>query len=200
MNDVLRRLKAELDEITALRDNLKATQERCSELLEDSRQKGRRIKVLEAELEALRQAWLDKHEGEKPARPKRKVYEPVPISTAEAEDLLYGPTLANFAQEHGVKATDVLIYLLGKGVQGIHINSRIEREHLQDLLRQFPKKGSKVEEMPIAKSSPAMSESLPRNAVESPHKQPPFRPIDPEPRDMVIDGGGARWRDRMRVD
>ena len=55
--------KREVDEIVALRDNLKATQERCNELLEDSRQKGRRIKVLEAEIEALRELFPIKGES-----------------------------------------------------------------------------------------------------------------------------------------
>ena len=56
-DDELKRLKREIDEVICLRDNLRATQERCGELLEDSRLKGRRIIVLEAELEAMRQAF-----------------------------------------------------------------------------------------------------------------------------------------------
>lgn len=51
---VLRRLR----DYDAMSDNLKATQERCNELLEDSRQKGRRISILETEIEVLReQLW-----------------------------------------------------------------------------------------------------------------------------------------------
>lgn len=57
MTDIeLRRMKRELDEIIALRSNLVATQNRCNELLEASRSQGRRIKVLEAEIEILREA------------------------------------------------------------------------------------------------------------------------------------------------
>lgn len=53
-DDEFKRLKREIDEVGALRDNLTATQQRCNELLEDSRAKGRRIKELEAELASLR--------------------------------------------------------------------------------------------------------------------------------------------------
>lgn len=53
---LLRRLR----DYDAMADNLKATQERCGELLEDSRQKGRRIKALEAEIEILREALADR--------------------------------------------------------------------------------------------------------------------------------------------
>lgn len=53
-DDEFKRLKREIDEVGALRDNLTATQQRCNELLEDSRAQGRRIKELEAELASLR--------------------------------------------------------------------------------------------------------------------------------------------------
>ena len=56
----VREVLRELQEMQALRDNLTATQTRCGELLEDSRQKGRRIKALEAELEILREALADR--------------------------------------------------------------------------------------------------------------------------------------------
>lgn len=56
----VRAVLRELREMEALRDNLTATQARCGELLEDSRQKGRRIKALEAELEILREALADR--------------------------------------------------------------------------------------------------------------------------------------------
>lgn len=53
-DDEFKRLKREVDEVDALRDNVKACQQRCNELLEDSRLKGRRIVALERELEHLR--------------------------------------------------------------------------------------------------------------------------------------------------
>jgi len=56
----VRMLLRRLRDYDAMSDNLKATQERCGELLEDSRQKGRRIKALEAELEILREALADR--------------------------------------------------------------------------------------------------------------------------------------------
>lgn len=56
----IRMLLRRLRDYDAMADNLKATQERCGELLEDSRQKGRRIKALEAELEILREALADR--------------------------------------------------------------------------------------------------------------------------------------------
>lgn len=56
----LRLLLRRLRDYDAMADNLKATQERCGELLEDSRQKGRRIKALEAEIEILREALADR--------------------------------------------------------------------------------------------------------------------------------------------
>ncbi len=46
----------QLQELTALRDNMASTSVRCSELLEDSRAKQRRIDELEDELEILRAA------------------------------------------------------------------------------------------------------------------------------------------------
>jgi hypothetical protein len=42
-DEQLRALKAELDEVVALRDNLKATQGRCNELLEENRQLKREL-------------------------------------------------------------------------------------------------------------------------------------------------------------
>lgn len=56
----VRMLLRRLRDYDAMSDNLKATVNRCSELLEDSRQKGRRIKALEAELEILREALADR--------------------------------------------------------------------------------------------------------------------------------------------
>ena len=52
-NEQLMAFKREVDNIVALRDNLKATQERCTELCEALRQKDRHIKVLEAEIANL---------------------------------------------------------------------------------------------------------------------------------------------------
>ena len=54
IDEELRAFKREVDEVVALRDNLTATQQRCNELLEESRSRGRRIRMLEAEIEVLR--------------------------------------------------------------------------------------------------------------------------------------------------
>jgi uncharacterized membrane protein len=51
---MLRSVLRQLQEVQALRDNLRATQARCGELLEETRAQRRRIKELEDELAVVR--------------------------------------------------------------------------------------------------------------------------------------------------
>lgn len=58
-DEQLHALKREFDEVVALRDNLKATQERCSQLLNESRRQAKVIKQLEARWNAMLTGQLE---------------------------------------------------------------------------------------------------------------------------------------------
>lgn len=93
------------------------------------------------------------------------------------------PTLHAFATKLGVRVTDVLMFLLTEGMEGIHVNTKLDEETRRKVEERFKKRE------PIVEVQTATSESLPRNAVESPHEQPPFRST-----------GWSIWRDRLRID
>lgn len=106
-----------------------------------------------------------------------------PFDTPQELEERVQMTLARFAQSRGIKATEVLIFLLSEGAEGVHINSILDDAWLKLLNEKWPA-------------------ALPKEATESPHKQPPFQPMqhDPYDRDFVVDGGGAAWRNRTRFD
>lgn len=188
----LRRL---LNEREDLRNNLQASQERCNELLEDTRKKGRHIKALEVEIEALR-AVLPVKEEVKKEHP-RKVWQPPaswkPPTKAELEEALHGPTVSDFSKQQGVRMTDVLLHLISKGGENINATTRISL----DLLPEFKQKFAKKDATEDVKEE---TSSLPRVAIDSPHKQPEFKPVrNIDPFDVVLDGASRPWN-KMRMD
>lgn len=78
-------------------------------------------------------------------------------------------TLHGFATKLKLRATDVLMFLLAEGMEGVNVNTKLDEETRRKIEEHFKDK--------IAQNAaPAASGSLPDNAKTSPHKQPPFRP------------------------
>jgi len=237
-NEEFKRLKAEIDEVAALRDNLKATQNRCTDLLTENRRLNRELDACGHAMTALNRT-VGQLEQElallrpKPkTAPKRKVFQPdpnrEPLTEEKVKELLeeglkvrealkpsldrlsapYDPedenalidgggagwrrhqaeqhedeslTLVAYAQKKGKKATEVLMKLLGWGREGVHVNTKLDPETIKQLDEEY--------DPPVVDVATPTSESLPRNAIESPHKQPPFQPRKaPWDRGVVFDG------------
>lgn len=73
------------------------------------------------------------------------------------------------------------MFLLTEGMQGVHINTVLDEEMVNMVEEKFKKK------QPIVEVQTSTSGSLPREAVESPHKQPSFQPSRRSWRDMRFD-------------
>lgn len=85
-------------------------------------------------------------------------------------------TVMQYAAEHGLKATDVLLCLIELGV-GVHVHTVVTAEMLAVLEERWP------------------GPTLPIDAKTSPHVQPKFTPRDHmSGRDVVMDGYGSRSR------
>lgn len=165
-------LKQELDEVVALRDNLKATQERCNELLEESRTQKRTIKALELQVRELLDRLVEKEMlgdvevvDELPPMPAEVEEVPVPERTSPPP-ALHDP----------FDNSDMVLD-----------GSRPESD--SDVGTFNPEKTDILKSI-IADTSGSFG------PFPSPHKQPPFQPHGGFDRGLVVDGGGAAWRSR----
>ena len=135
------------------------------------------------------------------------------IDTTPAKDTR--ESIADFAKRFNLKTTEVLMTILGWGHEGVHVNTKLKREVIDQLELFYAKKlftepaqpaiSAPFSQVPVFSGSlgvaepkpslqlgPMVSGSLPWK--QSPHQQPPFqpKPIDHTPSYDV-------WRRRSRL-
>jgi hypothetical protein len=119
----LKKLQAELNDHVAVVENLSSVQARCTELILENRELKKRISELEAAAMRRNAAPYDDIE---------RYHDPF---ETPAKD--HRMTLARYAERNGRKATEVLMKLLTLGHEGIHINSLLTENQLDDLDEAF---------------------------------------------------------------
>ena len=107
-----------------------------------------------------------------------------PIKNLQGEGLAptkFEPLSINsYAQQRGYRLTEVLVKLISMGKEGAHVSSLLDEETVKLLDEVLPKK----------------------DPFTSPHKQPAYQPRKTNDFDhnVLVDGGGAAWRSRQRID